>query len=424
MKSRADMVHASRFADHVVVRSATIAGRIGGLAESTRKLSLESTETAHGILAAARRSRRVPIGRSSNPSSSDSLISRVEDIPTWRQAPARIRDLESNVNSLISAAGLATVTERVGSVIGDIVTHTTRASLAMPSWLSINKMERASRRSLNAQSTEPQQRNRLNNTFVDTRSSSAAIHTNYLGLSAPDVMSPAGPARDQPAVYPSSSGFDPKRPNGYNAPRWGEMGFIPLTAANTQGVARHRSFSTHRNRLTTLEADARNRGLVRAAQRSASDAFDTTYTRSKTSPAANVENAARHAARLGSAVYAKGGAPHGNGVSSDREWRSNRLRRNRVEAWDLDNRFARDYRRPNEYSSGGANDYLKGRERSASGYRGESVPLIVNYSPTVTLFDAPPGEMERRLVEAIGRHGSDLVRVLNREMEKRRRAGF
>ncbi|MBF6559137.1 MAG: hypothetical protein IVW56_02520 [Candidatus Binataceae bacterium] len=48
----------------------------------------------------------------------------------------------------------------------------------------------------------------------------------------------------------------------------------------------------------------------------------------------------------------------------------------------------------------------------------------MNYSPTVTLFDAPPGEMERRLVEAIGRHGSDLVRVLNREMEKRRRAGF
>jgi len=424
MKSRADMVHASRLAAHVVVRTATMAGRIDELAQSTRKLSLESTETAHGVLAAMRRIRRLPIGRSSDLWSSEHLVSPDGNFPIRRQAPARNGDLESNVNSPISVAGLSAVTERVCSAIGDIVAHTTRAALAVPSWLSIYKMGRASRGSLNGRSTDLQQRFPSNNTFVNTHSRSASLHTDYLGVRVSGAMSPAGRVRAQPAADISSSGFEPMRLNRYNTHRWGETDFIPLTEAIAQGVERFRSLSVHRDRLTTREACARESGRMPTTQRSASDAFDTAYARSKASLAANVESATRHTARLRSAFYVKGDALHENGLSSDREWRINRQRRTSVEAWDLANRSARDHRRPSGYSGGGANDYLAGGERSASGYRAESVPLIVNYSPTVTLSDAPPGEMERRLVEAIGRHGSDLVRVLNQEMEKRRRAGF
>ena len=94
MKSRADTLHASRFADHVVVRTAMMAGRIGGLTQYTRKLSLELTEIAHGVLAATRRSRRMPIGRQRYVWSSESVISRDKNFATRRQAPARNGDLE------------------------------------------------------------------------------------------------------------------------------------------------------------------------------------------------------------------------------------------------------------------------------------------------------------------------------------------
>ena len=132
----------------------------------------------------------------------------------------------------------------------------------------------------------------------------------------------------------------------------------------------------------------------------------------------------RNSALLHSALYTGSGTRRRNGLSSNDEWKMNPQGGTRGGASNLEKRSPRDRRGPSADFAGRANDYAQGAERSASGYRGGSAPLIVNYSPNVTLADASPGDMERRLVEAIGRHGSDLVRILNREMEKRQRAGF
>ena len=54
-----------------------------------------------------------------------------------------------------------------------------------------------------------------------------------------------------------------------------------------------------------------------------------------------------------------------------------------------------------------------------------SRPVVVNFSPTVVLQGGgDPGELERRVVQAIGRHSHELVRIVARELQLQRRAAF
>jgi hypothetical protein len=54
-----------------------------------------------------------------------------------------------------------------------------------------------------------------------------------------------------------------------------------------------------------------------------------------------------------------------------------------------------------------------------------STPVVVNFSPTVVLQGGmDPGDLERRVVQAIGRHSHELVRIVARELQSQRRAAF
>ncbi len=51
--------------------------------------------------------------------------------------------------------------------------------------------------------------------------------------------------------------------------------------------------------------------------------------------------------------------------------------------------------------------------------------ILVNFSPTVVLQGGvESGELERRVVEAIGRHSHELIRIVSRELQSQRRAAF
>ncbi|GEM_PF-6305459 len=54
-----------------------------------------------------------------------------------------------------------------------------------------------------------------------------------------------------------------------------------------------------------------------------------------------------------------------------------------------------------------------------------SRPVVVNFSPTVVLQGGgDPGDLERRVVQAIGRHSHEIVRIVARELQLQRRAAF
>jgi hypothetical protein len=51
--------------------------------------------------------------------------------------------------------------------------------------------------------------------------------------------------------------------------------------------------------------------------------------------------------------------------------------------------------------------------------------ILVNFAPTVVLQSgADLGELERRVIQAIGRHSHELVRIISRELQSKRRAAF
>jgi hypothetical protein len=83
----------------------------------------------------------------------------------------------------------------------------------------------------------------------------------------------------------------------------------------------------------------------------------------------------------------------------------------------------------NGFQRAGKVEFVRKRFALASGEHNadtirNAVPLVVNYSPSVSFSATAADDIERRVTEAIGRHGGDLVRVLRRELEKRRRTEF
>jgi hypothetical protein len=54
-----------------------------------------------------------------------------------------------------------------------------------------------------------------------------------------------------------------------------------------------------------------------------------------------------------------------------------------------------------------------------------SAPLILNFSPTITITgDARADDLDNRILEAIEHYGRDIVRIVNRELQTQRRASF
>ncbi len=63
--------------------------------------------------------------------------------------------------------------------------------------------------------------------------------------------------------------------------------------------------------------------------------------------------------------------------------------------------------------------------RTEAAATGRRPPFVVNFSPTIVIDNAiGPGELEQRITQAIGRHSHELVRIMTRELQSRRRAMF
>jgi hypothetical protein len=68
-------------------------------------------------------------------------------------------------------------------------------------------------------------------------------------------------------------------------------------------------------------------------------------------------------------------------------------------------------------------DGIAARSQARAG--GMSPPMVVNFSPTVALHGGTDeGEFERRVVQAIGHHSHELVRIVTRELRQRLRTAF
>lgn len=62
---------------------------------------------------------------------------------------------------------------------------------------------------------------------------------------------------------------------------------------------------------------------------------------------------------------------------------------------------------------------------SPTGTSQVSPPMVINFSPTVVVHGGTDaGDLERRVVQAIGRHSHELIRILTRELQQRSRTAF
>jgi len=86
-------------------------------------------------------------------------------------------------------------------------------------------------------------------------------------------------------------------------------------------------------------------------------------------------------------------------------------------------------------SRGASQDVTSGRvppppvntagRRSAERERASTAqPIVVNYTPNVTMENRGEQGLERRLLEVLERHGYELAEVLRREAAKRQRGEF
>ena len=64
-----------------------------------------------------------------------------------------------------------------------------------------------------------------------------------------------------------------------------------------------------------------------------------------------------------------------------------------------------------------------GTARTGSAATGVSAAAVVNFAPSIVINGAmEPNELGRRVIEAIGRHSHELVRIITRELQSKRRA--